>query len=79
MSNFSEYPLLEGRLDSLDIAAPDFAEEAARLRQAVDRAYEIRSITLHQWRALTEETALKQARFASAGPEAWRWVPAVTQ
>ncbi len=79
MSYFSEYPLLEGRLESLDITASNFAEEAARLRWSVDRAYESRSITLQQWRTLTEETALQQARFGLTGAEGWCWTHSVGQ
>lgn len=69
-----EYLDLNCRLEALDSAAATFSEDAAALRVSVDHAYEKRSITLHQWRTLIEETSLRQARHATSQPDGWRWV-----
>lgn len=79
MPHVSEYPDLTYRMEALDFAAATFSEDATSLRVSIDDAYEKRSITLHQWRTLVEETSLRQARFATSQPEGWRWVQTVNK
>lgn len=68
-----DYLQLMTQVNDLDIEAEDFSAAALICRQRIDSAYESRAITLHQWRILTEDTSLLQARRTAKRHDGWKW------
>ena len=68
-----DYLQLMTQVNELDIEDEGFSAAALICRQQIDSAYEARSITLHQWRILTEDTAVLQARRTAKRHDGWKW------
>lgn len=75
MSVHSDYLDLKNRVDVLDTSHELFRATVTELRAEIEQAYERRTITLHQWHELMEETALLQARNAADRPDGAWWIP----
>lgn len=73
------YSDIEVQIRTLNIVDSAIPLVASQLRLCIDDAYERRTITLHQWRILMEETALLQARHSMQRPDGWRWFPTISR
>lgn len=68
-----DYLRLMTQVNELNIEDDEFSAAALMCRQQIDSAYEARSITLHQWRILIEDTAVLQARRTAKRQDGWKW------